>query len=194
MKNSTRISVSACLLLAVLCGASGCCTPAIWKDTAATTWKPVNTPPRVWLTVDRNDALLAFEQQEKRAKDPRQRTVACWASSTAELAAVGKRSVKKLTNSLPLLRPLEVARIAEVPDRAALEPGSPALWNTNTFEVTVALADRVFGPRRLPTTRQELQTRDRILMTPIGLAVDAVLIGGAVALVGAASMAGASPP
>jgi hypothetical protein len=183
-------SGTALLLLTLVCLTSGCCTPAVWKQTAAKHWQPLHQPPEVWLTQDRQNALVVFTQNE--SATGKTRSAACWISSWPELAAAGDRELRQLTNSIAPLTRLNVVTLSEPESLSPTDPEPHAVWTTEPDSLTIYLGDQVFGPKTPPATHQERKTTARILLTPVGIAGDAVIVATVITALGLSGGAGAS--
>ena len=175
------------LLLAVLCSGAGCCTPAIWKQTAAKDWRPLHERPEVWAKPDGTDALVAFTQTDVASKAPVERRVAGWLSTWPELSAVGKTAVQHLTNSTPSLTQLSVLDLEELGKVCPLDPEPHAVWDSGSWTLTVKSGTKVLAPVQLPAAHEERRTTARILLTPLGIVGDAAITAGVVTALGLSS-------
>jgi len=180
----TKHGMTVGLLVVALCLNSGCCTRTVWQDTAAKTWTPVNRPPIVWTTVNGQDVLVAFHQQELIGDKLKERPIAVWMSSWPKPAAVGKRPLRRLTNSVPPLIPLAVFMGQEPTESDVLEEADHAVWDSSRAELSILLRDQVIGPMELPITREDRKTAARVIGTPLAVVGDAVIVAGIITAIG----------
>jgi len=178
------------LLVSVVVLTAGCCTPAVWKGTAAKEWRPIRQAPEVWYWPEQADALVTFKQQDAKGEHGKERVVACWLSSWPELAATRERSVRQLTNSIPTLIRMSVFQTYESEEPQPMSMKHLAVWDTKAGELTIYLEDRVFGPEQLPVTAESRKTAARVFLTPIGVAGDAVIVAAVVTALGLSSGSG----
>jgi hypothetical protein len=179
------------LLLVLVCSCAGCCTPAIWRQTAAKDWRPLDERPEVWAKPDGTDALVAFTQMNAASKAPAERRVAGWLSTWPELSAVGKTEVQNLTESAPSLIRLSVLELDELGKGSPLDPDHHAVWDGGNCVLTIKSGANVMGPVQLPAAHEERRTTARILLTPLGIVGDAAITAGALTAIGLSSgMAG----
>jgi hypothetical protein len=179
------------LFLLLLCSCAGCCTSAIWKQTAAKDWQPLHEQPEVWEQHNGTDALVVFTQTNSVSKAPAERRVAGWLSTWPELSAVGKTAVQNLTDSTPSLARLSVLDLDELEKISSMDPDHHVVWDGGNCVMTIKSGTTVMGPFQLPSAHEGRRTTARILLTPLGIVGDAVIIAGALTAIGLSSgMAG----
>ncbi len=167
------------VLLLLAFGLSGCATPALWKHTAARSWRP-ETSTAQFLVVqiaDREDVVIVFDQCFGEGKGHKSRLVAWDLRYPSTQLVLGRKAVRQFTNACDRVRLMRVLRSDGVPADVSSDSPGYVVRDPQVNKFTVCLDGAPPGPFELPFTYEETRSGMRAAFLPLTVAADAAIVG-----------------